>query len=232
MGSIEAFLTIERSHDLVYGHGQAEGYGFSNGEGDGYIPGAGEGCVYYSSGCEDGRGKGSGTSAGGGTSRGCGYGCLNYCWGIISFNGRTVYMIDRIPTIITNAKRNLAKGFILRDNLTTTPCYIAKCGNLFAHCETLEEAREALQDKLFSDMPEEEHINMFLTEFNTTDKYPAKLFYDWHHRLTRSCKAGRQTFIKNHDIDLENDSFTVREFCELCKNDYGGNIIEKILNKI
>ena len=205
------------------GYGYDNGYGDRNGYGDGY--GYDNGDVYgYGYGDGDGNGNGYVDSYGNG---------FDYdCNDITFIDGHSVYMVDGIPTIITNAKRNLAKGFMLNIDLTTTPCYIAKCGNTFAHGETLTCARKVLQDKLFDNMSEEERIDVFLNTFNTTDKYPAKLFYNWHHRLTLSCEMGRQAFVKNHSIDLDNDVFTVREFCELCKNDYGNSVIRKILASI
>ena len=232
MENVKKFLEINHNcdgrrnsdHGYGYGYNNSNGCGYSNGDGYGYGSGSGKGYDY-------GDGYGYDYGDGYGYANGDGFGGSNY-EGVTSFNDQTVYIIDNIPTIITSAKNNLAKGFILNTDLTTTPCYIAKCGYLFAHGETLKKAREALQDKLFDNLSEEERIDAFLAEFNTTDKYPAEMFYKWHHTLTLSCEAGRQSFIRNHGINLNNDSFTVREFCELCKNDYGGDIIKKVLNKI
>ncbi len=225
MENIKKFLATDYTCDSGsgYGYGGGDGYGDCNGNGDGDGYGDGYG---YVDGCGDGYGYDSGN--------GSGFDCSNDydCNDITFLDGHSVYIVDGIPTIITNAKRNLAKGFMLNNDLTTTPCYIAKCGNTFAHGETLTCAREALQDKLFDNMSEEERIDVFLNTFNTTDKYPAKLFYNWHHRLTLSCEMGRQAFVKNHGIDLDNDVFTVHEFCELCKNDYGNSVIRKILASI
>lgn len=231
MENIKKFLATDYNcdSDSGFGYGNYDGYGGGNGYGDrnGYGDGDGDG---YDNGDGYGYGDGNGNSNGYVDSYGNGF---DYdCNDITFIDGHSVYMVDGIPTIITNVKRNLAKGFMLNIDLTTTPCYIAKCGNTFAHGETLTCAREALQDKLFDNMSEEERIDVFLDTFNTTDKYPAKLFYNWHHRLTLSCEMGRQAFVKNHGIDLDNDVFTVREFCELCKNDYGNSVIRKILASI
>ena len=38
----------------------------------------------------------------------------------------------------------------------------------------------------------------------------------------------RKYFAKNHDIDLDKDKVTVKEFIELTENDYGGNIIKQL----
>lgn len=231
MENIKKFLATDYNcdSDSGFGYGNYDGYGGGNGYGDRNGYGDGDGYGYDNG---DGYGYGDGNGNGNGYVDSYGNGFDYDCNDITFIDGHSVYMVDGIPTIITNVKRNLAKGFMLNIDLTTTPCYIAKCGNTFAHGETLTCAREALQDKLFDNMSEEERIDVFLDTFNTTDKYPAKLFYNWHHRLTLSCEMGRQAFVKNHGIDLDNDVFTVREFCELCKNDYGNSVIRKILASI
>jgi hypothetical protein len=63
-------------------------------------------------------------------------------------------------------------------------------------------------------------------------KYPAAKFYDWHNKLTGSCKMGRDSFVKNMGIDLEKDEFTVSEFISLCENDYGGDIVRALKERI
>ena len=54
---------------------------------------------------------------------GDGYG---YGDGVKSINGNPIYVVDNIPTIITNVKGNIAKGFILHTDLSLTPCFIVK----------------------------------------------------------------------------------------------------------
>jgi hypothetical protein len=113
-------------------------------------------------------------------------------------------------------------------------CFVVKRNNLFAHGTTLHEANQSLNDKLFEDMNEEERTEEFLNEFEIDKKYPAMKFFDWHNKLTGSCEMGRKSFAKNHNINLEHDEFTVFEFIELTKNDYGGEVIkmlEEQLNK-
>ena len=149
--------------------------------------------------------------------------CLN------KINGMIVYLVDGIQTIITTIKNNnIAKGFILNDDLTLDKCFVVKRNNLFAHGETLHDANQALNDKLFDNMSKEERIEEFLNEFEIDKKYPVMKFFEWHNRLTGSCEMGRKTFAKNRNIDLEHDELTVCEFIELTKNDYGGEIIKML----
>ena len=104
------------------GHVFAYGVGRGYGSGTGYISGSGLGCGYASSsGCGDGSG--------------CGHGFGD---GIKSLNGQPVDMIDDVPTILTSIIGNVAKGFIVRADLSLAPTYVCKKGNTFAHGEIVE----------------------------------------------------------------------------------------------
>ena len=166
-------------------------------------------------------------------SSGYGYGDgSGYGDGIRSFNGEPVYNIDGLPTILRHVRGNVAHGVILNRDLTTTNCYVAKQDNIFAHGETLAKTMEALRDKLFADMPEEERIETFLKETADGKAYPAQYFYDWHHRLTGSCDMGRRQFARDHGIDVDNTTMTLREFLALTKDAYGGSVIRKAQEKL
>ena len=183
-----------------------------DGSGDGYGSGFGDGSGY-------GYGDGSGSGYGDG-----------YGDGVKSINGNPIYVVDNIPTIITNVKGNIAKGFILHSDLSLTPCFIVKENNQFSHGNTLHEAFESLQEKHYDDSTEEERILKFKEHFSDfSKKYSAKDLFIWHHVLTGSCKAGREAFCKDKGIDVNNDRFTVYEFIELTKNSYMGKIIKKLL---
>ena len=143
-----------------------------------------------------------------------------------------MYTIDDVPTIIRHVRGNVAHGEILNIDLTTTPCYVVRQDNRFAHGETLAEAMAALRDKLFEDMPEEERIATFLRETEDGKAYPAQYFYDWHHRITGSCDMGRRQFARDHGIDVENATMTLREFLALTKNAYGGDVIRRVLKEL
>ena len=93
----------------------------------------------------------------------------------------------------------------------------------------MRKAVEDLENKIFEDMDTDEAIDMFLKEFSDLDKkYSAKQFYIWHNRLTGSCEMGRNTFVRNGGYDLENDTFTVQEFIDITKNDFGGEVIRQL----
>ena len=187
---------------------------------------------YDGSGSGDGYGSGSGSGSGYGSGYGYGSGSGSGD-GIKSFNNQLVYLVDDIQTIITNIKKNVAKGFILNADLTLSPCYVVKGHNKFAHGETIKKAMEDLENKIFEDMDTDEAIEMFLKEFSDLNKkYPAKDFYIWHNRLTGSCEMGRNSFVRNGGYNLETDTFTITEFIEITKNSFGGDVIMQLAERI
>lgn len=220
--SIQAFLKLDDCYcnGNGYGDGNGDGNGNGYGRGDGYGDGDGDGRGYG-----DGNGYGNGYGRGDGNGNGYGNG---YGYGISKINGYDVYKIDGQQTIITAVMGNVAKGCLLHHNLYMKPCYIVKGNGCFAHGETIREAREALRDKLYANLDTEQVIAEFKEKFELDKKYPAMDFYNWHHYLTGSCAAGRRNFAENHDIDLNNDTFTVEEFIALTENDYGGEIIREL----
>ena len=213
---MEALKTAaERFAEAVdsIGYGGGSSYDYGCGYGAGYDDGDGSG---YGYGCGSGHGYGDGSGYGGGG-------------GVVSFCGQKVYQIDDVPTLIDHVHGNAAKGRILCDDLSTEDCYIAKQGSLFAHGKTLRAAMDALRDKLFEDMPEEERIAEFVRAHEWGKQYPSADYYDWHHRLTGSCDMGRSEFAKRHGYRLTADELlTVEEFIKLTENSYGGSVIRKL----
>ena len=205
-----------------YGSGSGHGYGSGDGYGDGYGSGYGHG---YGSG--DGHGYGSGDGSGHGSGDGSGHG-----YGVKSFDGKCFHTIDGVSTQIDQIRGNVARGFTLNSDLSLSPCFVVKGENMFAHGATLRNAQEALIEKLMEEMSEEERVDAFLAEFQAGKEYPAKAFYDWHHRLTGSCEFGRDAFVKDHGIDVENDKMTVARFIELTENAYGASVIRMVKERM
>ena len=226
---IEHFVAPGRGYGSSIGDDRGYGCGYGSGTASGDGSGYGRGC---------GSGIGDGNDCGYGYGYGYGRGCVDGyddgygMGGLISFNNEPVYYVDGIPTIINKVRGNLAKGYAINDDLTTAPCYIVKHNGLFAHGKTIKEAEQALEEKIFSRMNIDEKIDAFLKKFNLIDSYPAKDFYEWHHKLTGSCKFGRDHFIKNHSIDIENGMYTVQEFVDITKNEFGSPIIKKLDERI
>ena len=190
------------------GSGSGSGYGSGSGSGDGYGYGDGDG---------DGFGSGDGYGYGDGDGDGA-----------TEINGLSVHLVDDVQTVFYHIRGNVAKGAILRDDLSLEPCFIVKGNGHFAHGENLRKAMEALTDKMFDDMPEEERIAEFVKAHpNYRVKYSNRNLYDWHHRLTGSCEMGRNEFVASKGIDLDDES-TVEEFVAMCRNSYGCSTIRKL----
>ena len=225
---IKEFLDARSGYGDGSGSGDGDGYGDGYGDGSGYDYGSGSGSGSgYGDGSDygDGSGYGDGDGSGYGDGDGSGYGDG---YGIKKYDGEDVHMIDGVQTIITSVHGNIAKGFILQGDLTLTPCFVAKVDGFFAHGETVRQAVTDARDKAFEGLPQEERITAFLDAIKPNTGYPVMTLYDWHHRLTGSCEAGRKAFAKDHGIDLS--AYMTREaFFELTKDAYGGDVIREAM---
>ena len=243
MGGLKEFLSTDDGHG--FGSGHSDGCGHGDGDGSGYGDGSGHGrgdgcghghgyCGGYGYG--DGSGHGDGDVSGKGTGSGSGYGDgadSKYNCGIKSINGFPVYVIDGVYTVIYQLHGDIAKGAILHNDLSLQPCYVVKHDGVFGHGCTLHEAQDSLMIKLFDNLPESARIEEFCKQFKDIDAvYPVRTFFVWHHRLTGSCEAGRKSFAKDHELDIENDFMSVREFLNLTKNAYRGSTIRKVLKRL
>ena len=132
-----------------------------------------------------------------------------------------------MQTIITHIKDSTAKGFILESDFTLNPCFVVKGNGYFAHGKTLREATEALRAKIFENIDSEEAIEKFIEQFKKGEKYAGTDFFEWHHYLTGSCLMGRESFVRNHGLSLE-EKYTVDEFISICENDYGSAVIKQL----
>jgi hypothetical protein len=209
------WLKVDDKNGDGDGYGSGYGNGSGNGSGDGYGYGSG-----YGYGNGNGYGNGSGNGNGYGNGSGNGY-------GLKSINGKRIWIVDHVATVITAISRNVAKGFIFNKDFTQKPCYIVKSHNKFAHGETIKQAMKDLEEKIFEDMDTEEAINEFRNKFSKDKKYKGITFYKWHHILTGSCTMGRDSFVQNHQLNL-NKLYTVKEFIELTENDYGREVIRQL----
>lgn len=224
---IRAFSAISTGDGAGYG----AGYGFSvGGYGDGY------GILNYDKNGTDGvvwdvagpdANIGCGCGCGFGSSYGYGYGSGDDL-GVKEINGNIVCIIDDIPTIITSVRNNIAKGFIVKNDLQFEPCYIVKENNQFAHGFTLKDAFMSLQEKLYDGSTEEKRIEAFMKQFPEYDvKYDNMDLFVYHHVLTGSCRMGREAFMSNKGLSLDGKT-SVREFVKLTQDAYGGDIIKKL----
>ena len=213
------FLSIQ-GYSYGYSYGYGDGHGHGSGAGAGSDFGAGDG---------SGSGYGFGAGDGSGSDYGFGYGAGDGSGDISTYEGNIVDYIDGVPTIITRIHNNIAKGYVIKRDMTLEACYVAKVGNSFAHGETTKDAVADAEAKEMKRMPVEERIEKFIEKFGSLDsEHTGKEFYDWHHILTGSCRMGRDEFCKDNYIDLDK-KYTVGYFLSITKNAYGGSVIDKIL---
>ena len=148
-----------------------------------------------------------------------------------TFNKNPVYYIDDIPCVFLSIVNNLAKVWVINDDMSTKKMYIAKSNNLFAHGDTREQALQAVSDKLFASLSFDERKSEFIKLFKKEESYSNRLFFDWHHFLTGSCESGRLRFVQSKGIDLDGQMTTL-QFLTLTKTEYNGQIIKDILDTI
>ena len=214
---IKRFLSIGFGSSYGYGYGSGSGYGNGSGNGSGF----GYGCGY-------GYGDGNGSGYGSGYGNGSGDGSGNGSGELKSYNRRKVYYIDDVPTLIDSVHGNAVQGSMINRDMTSTPCYVVRVGNSFAHGNSLKEAQRDALAKHMQDMSEEERIEMFIEEHPFLDGlYPYVDLFKWHNILTGSCEMGRTQFCRDHGISMD-EKYTVRFFLEICKDAYGGSVINKV----
>ena len=170
----------------------------------------------------DGYGDGSGYGDGYGS--GDGYGD-----GIKSYNGHEVYRIDDMQTIIYSVHGNIARGATINSDLSLADCYIAKCGDYFAHGETAKQAMADAQSKAWQNKPIEDRIDLVVSKYPDVDaQIEHSTLFSLHNFLTGSCLFGRQEFAKSHSLDPNHGTMTMREFIHLTKYAYGGDNISQL----
>ena len=150
---------------------------------------------------------------------------------ITSFNGQHVYYIDGMPTVLLSVHDDLAHGYTVGDDLTTTECYVARGQGYFAHGKTAREAVSSLERKIVSGMNTDDKVNEFVKRFDKDGKYPVRDFYEWHGTLTGSCTFGRDSFAKEHGISMDGDMET-KEFLRLTKDAFGREVIHKVIKEM
>lgn len=218
---IKKFLSTGFCFGFCFGFCDGYGYGFGDGYGYGFGSGFGDGNGY-------GFGFVFGSSEGDGDGSGYGYG---YGDGLKEYNHKKVYMVDNTQTLIDSIHGNYAVGKIVNLDLTTTDCYIAKVGNFFAHGTTLKNAVYYATQKCENNKPIEDIIADFIKAYPTIDTEAEHSdLYRWHNTLTGSCALGRDQFAKDHNLDTEKGTMTVKEFINLTHNAYGSDAI-RLLEK-
>lgn len=252
IASVEMVNSFTRMGDFVGsggGNGYGWGIGFCTGSGNGNgTGGSNRDETDIDSGNGDGTGNGSGNGFGIGDGMGdCYGGLLGSGYGNGSGNGmeddgdllsitrvgdNTIYNINGAPIAIDNIKGNIAKGRILNDDMTFTDCWIVREGNCIEYGKDLHETHKAAQRESAIQLPKEERLKMFVQRFPSPDEMiPIKELYNWHHVLTGACKYWSKEWCKRRGFNLESNRLvSVRQFVNLTKREWGGDIIMELKN--
>lgn len=150
---------------------------------------------------------------------------------ITKFNGDQVHYVDGVPTVLLKVRGDIASGYTINNDLTTTACFVARGHGYFAHGKTAHEASSELERKIISNMNTDDKVDEFIRKFDKDGTYPTKSFYDWHGILTGSCVFGRDSFAKEHNVDL-NGNMSTRDFLLLTKDAFGREIIRAIMERL
>lgn len=138
-------------------------------------------------------------------------------------------MVDGVQTLIYSVKGNIAKGAIVKTDLTLEDCYIAKVGNCFAHGKEVHEAWEDALAKDMKSVPVEERIRRVIAQYPDLDaQIEHALLFNLHSILTGSCRMGREQFAKEHGLDPKSGTMSMREFIAITKDAYGGEVIKEL----
>ena len=165
---------------------------------------------------------------------GYGYGSgSGYGDGVKLYNGRVVYLIDGVRTLVDEVKGVFAKGWIIKADMTLEPCWIARVGNSFAHGKDIHAAHLDALDKHQRNMPVEERLDSFVkTHPDMSARYEGMDLFRWHNILTGSCEMGRRSFCRDRGIDPETVQFTVEEFVRLTCDSYGSDVIRQLADRL
>lgn len=135
---------------------------------------------------------------------------------------------DNDAAFIEGLRGGIVRASEERENLLKQLAVKEQYDKVAKQIEGIKKERKALQEQLDDDSTEEERIEAFRKKFPEYDTpYSNRDLFAYHHVLTGSCRMGRESFCKDKGIDLDG-STTVREFIELTKGSYGGDVICKL----
>lgn len=166
---------------------------------------------------------GGGTAMGSGNIRGCGYALIDYKpkenykgSDIITFNGEKTYFFDDFVVLIKHFRFPWIKGEIIKNDLTTQPCYLTRVNNKIVVSDSIKnvynELKEKIELKKYNDLDVARAFVMYHPDYEK--KYEWGEMIEWHSLSLNSCTDGRKRFTticnkKNKDL------VTPKEFIDL-----------------
>lgn len=138
--------------------------------------------------------------------------------GIVSYNGNKVYFINGYTVFITHVHKPWAMGEIIKNDLTTQKCYIARVNNHFVIADSLKEVIAEMRIKIVSSNNIKKDIaKAFVLAHPEYEKeYDWDEMVTWHSLDPTSCSDGRRRFTKLSN-KKSGDLGTPRELIEFMK---------------
>lgn len=118
--------------------------------------------------------------------------------GILSYNNNKTYFFDGYVVIITHIHKPWIMGEIIKNDLTTQKCYLAKVNNNVVVSDSIRGVIEGMRLKMTnSKITNDDIAKAFVLAHPDYDKlYDWDEMVSWHTLEPTSCVAGRQKFTK------------------------------------
>jgi hypothetical protein len=75
-------------------------------------------------------------------------------------------------------------------------------------------------------------VSQIKDKYSSTEPVPARELLSIHRAITGSCKQGALSWVKDNNINLDKDNFTLVEFFDLVYNAYGADRIRELKNAL
>ena len=149
--------------------------------------------------------------------------------GILSYNNHPVYCIDGYMLYIDHVHEPWMIGRIIKNDLLTQQCYLAKINQTYVVAGSLHDAIELMREKMQTSNDSESDIaTAFVMAHPDYEKqYEWDEMVTWHALVKGSCANGRRQFSKLSD-KASGDKATPKELIEFMKNSPAVHIAEKM----
>lgn len=182
---------------------------------------------------------GYGNSLGGGNFDGTGRAFIDYYPvadmytgdAILSYNNNKTYMIDGFVVYITHIHEPWLMGEIIKNDLTTQSCYMAKINDKFVVDYSLREVLDGMREKiaLTKDNADDIAHAFVLAHPDYEKEYDWEEMVAWHSLDKTSCADGRRNFSKYAKMSSGMKA-TPKVLIEFMMNSTSKPIAERMLN--
>lgn len=180
---------------------------------------------------------GYGDTLGGGNFNGTGRAFIDYSpvadmytgEAILSYNNNKTYIIDDFVVYITHIHEPWVMGEIIKNDLTTESCYMAKINDKFVVDYSLREVLDGMREKirLTKDNADDIARAFVLAHPDYEKEYDWEEMVAWHSLDKTSCAEGRRNFSKKAKMSAGMKA-TPKTLIELMMNTTARPIAEKM----